>query len=144
MFLVFKNTSYSFLDCNEIVGSINKNKELFIIGWGEKMVLEALDKIREAEESIKKMRQTAEKEISTYEQNKAIEFKKKQEDSQDKVNGLLQKLETQKNEQLQREKDVLLSEAKEQDQEFKEKYEKNHESLIDYVIERVKKIYGGQ
>lgn len=108
------------------------------------MVLEALDKIRKAEASIKKMRQIAEKEISTYEQNKAIEFKKKQEDSQDKVNVSLQKLEKQKNEQLQREKDVLISEAKEQDQEFKEKYEKNHDSLIDYVIERVKKIYGGQ
>ncbi|WP_086313393.1 V/A-type H+/Na+-transporting ATPase subunit G/H [Enterococcus sp. 7F3_DIV0205] len=108
------------------------------------MVLEALDKIRDAEDNVEKMRQNAKDELNVYEQKKADDFKKKQEESQEKVKMLLRELETQKNEQLQKEKDILLSEAKIQNQDFREKYEKNKESIIDHVIERVKKIYGSQ
>lgn len=111
---------------------------------GRKLVLEALNKIREAEENVEKMRQTAKAEVSAYEQKKAEEFKQKKAESQEKITDLLQTVETQKNEQLQKQKDILLSDAAEQTQEFKEKYEKNKDSIIDYVIERVKKIYGSQ
>ncbi|MEI5992105.1 hypothetical protein [Enterococcus crotali] len=108
------------------------------------MVLEALDKIREAEINVETMRQTVKTELDLYEQKKAEEFKQKQMVSQEKITALLHELETQKNAELQKEKDILLSEAKEQNQDFREKYEKNQESIIDYVIERVKKIYGSQ
>ncbi|WP_207695910.1 V/A-type H+/Na+-transporting ATPase subunit G/H [Enterococcus sp. DIV0212c] len=108
------------------------------------MVLEALDKIRDAENSVEKMRQEAKEEIGAYEQKQAANFKKKQEQSQEKVKRLLHELERQKSEQLQKEKNILLSEAQEQNQEFEEKYKKNKESIIDHVIERVKKIYGSQ
>ncbi|ALS00434.1 hypothetical protein ATZ33_03315 [Enterococcus silesiacus] len=108
------------------------------------MVLEALDRIREAEADVERMRQTVKTELSLYEQKKAEKFKQKQVASQEKITVLLQELETQKNAELQKEKDILLSEAKEQNQDFREKYEKNKASIIDYVIERVKKIYGSQ
>ncbi|MGX7245266.1 hypothetical protein ACWOC1_10455 [Enterococcus quebecensis] len=108
------------------------------------MVLEALDKIRDAEEQVDQMRQTLKEELAMYEQKKATDLKKKQEVSQEKVTAVLQELETQKNEQLQKEKVVLLSEAKEQNLSFQEKYEKNKESIIDHVIEGVKTIYGSQ
>lgn len=106
------------------------------------MVLEALDRIREAEDKVNGMRQAVKKEIRLYELKKSDEFKKRQEESQIKVTALLHELETQKYEQLQKEKEILLSEAKEQNQEFRQKYEKNKESIIDHIIERVKKIYG--
>ena len=111
---------------------------------GEKMVLEALDRIREAEDKVEEMRHIAKEEIRSYEQIKSDDFKKKQEESQAKVTALLHEIEGQKKEELQKEKDSLLSEANEQNQNFKEKYEKNKESIIDHVIERVKKIYGSQ
>lgn len=108
------------------------------------MVLEALDKIREAEINVEAMRQTVKTELDLYEQKKAEEFKQKQVASQEKITGLLHELETKKNAELQKEKDILLSEAKEQNQDFREKYEQNQQPIIDYVIERVKKIYGSQ
>ncbi|WYJ85261.1 V/A-type H+/Na+-transporting ATPase subunit G/H [Enterococcus sp. 12C11_DIV0727] len=110
----------------------------------KKLVLEALDKIREAEAHVEKMRQATKAEISTYEQTQAEKFKQKQVESQEKVTELLQTIESQQNEQLEKQKTILLSEAKKQTQEFKEKYGKNKDSIIDYVIERVKKIYGSQ
>ncbi|WP_245558655.1 hypothetical protein [Enterococcus caccae] len=110
----------------------------------KKLVLKALDKIQEAEKCVEKMRQAAKVEMNKYEQQKAEAFKRKQADSQEKVTTLLQTLESQKNEQLQKQKDLLLSDAKEQNQIFKEKYEKNKNSIIDLVIERVKTIYGSQ
>lgn len=108
------------------------------------MVLQALDKIREAEDNVKIMRQDAKEEVDAYEQKKAGDFKKKQEKSQEKITVLLHALEIQKKEHLQKEKDILLSEVKEQNLDFREKYGKNKEAIIDYVIERVKKIYGSQ
>lgn len=110
----------------------------------KKMVLEALDRIREAEDQVKKMRQAVKEEINGYEQEKVEELKRKQEESQEKIKRLLHELEEQKNEQLQREKFILLNEAQEQNQNFREKYEKNKDSILDHVIERVKKIYGSQ
>ena len=110
----------------------------------KKMVLEALDKIREAEDQVEKMRQAAKEEIGVYEQKKAIEFKNRQKKSQEKAKSLLHELESKQNEQLQNEKAVLLLEAQKQNQDFREKYENNRESIIDHVIERVKKIYGSQ
>lgn len=108
------------------------------------MVLEALDKIREAEENVEKLRQSAKAEINSYEQKQAENFKQKQAASQAKVTALLETLDTQNSQQLEAEKEILLSEAKKQDQDFREKYEKNKEKIIDHVIERVKKIYGSQ
>ncbi|MBO0447135.1 V/A-type H+/Na+-transporting ATPase subunit G/H [Enterococcus sp. AZ170] len=108
------------------------------------MVLEALDKIREAEKDVEVMRQLVKEELTVYEQEKTDALKQKKEESQKKVTCLLQELETQKEQQLQKEKDLLLSEAKEQNQDFEKKYEKNKDSIIDYVIERVKEIYGSQ
>lgn len=108
------------------------------------MVLEALDKIREAEESVEIMRQALKHELTLYEQEKTETLKHKKEKSQKKIMSLLQELEAQNEHQLQKEKDLLLSEAQEQNQDFKEKYDKNKESIIDYVIERVKEIYGSQ
>ncbi|WP_430601806.1 V/A-type H+/Na+-transporting ATPase subunit G/H [Enterococcus sp. DIV0724b] len=108
------------------------------------MVLEALDRIREAEDQVKKMRQAVKEEINGYEQEKVEDLKRKQEESQEKIKRLLHELEEQKNEQLQREKVILLNEAQEQNQNFREKYKKNKDSILDHVIERVKKIYGSQ
>lgn len=111
---------------------------------GEKMVLEALDKIGEAEDRVTKMRQELKENLVSYEQEKAEIFKREQEESQAKVAKILRELEAQKEQQLQKEKVELLSEAKEQNKEFEEKYKKNKESIIDHVIERVKEIYGSQ
>ncbi|MBO0422247.1 hypothetical protein BCR22_03990 [Enterococcus plantarum] len=108
------------------------------------MVLEALDRIREAEDKVEKMRQVAKEELGKYEKKKSEEFQRRQEKSQAKVTALLHELETQQNEQLQKDKEILLSEAKEQNQNFRAKYEKNKEAIIDHVIERVKKVYGSQ
>ncbi|OJG68671.1 hypothetical protein RV09_GL000070 [Enterococcus moraviensis] len=109
-----------------------------------KMVLEALDKIREAEEAVEKKRQAIKKEIDSYEQEKNAVFQKRQQESQVKIAHLLHEIEEQKTEQLQKEKSLLISDAQKQNQDFREKYEKNKEVVIDHVIERVKNIYGSQ
>ncbi|GGC83813.1 hypothetical protein [Enterococcus wangshanyuanii] len=108
------------------------------------MVLEALERIQDAEKKVEEMRQTAQKEIMTYEQKKAQQFKQLQGESQEKVSKILQNQEMQLTEQLEQERILLLSEAKEQNQEFRNKYEQNKEAIVDHIIERVKKVYGSQ
>ncbi|MEI5992717.1 hypothetical protein [Candidatus Enterococcus mansonii] len=108
------------------------------------MVLEALDRIREAEEKVESMRQKTREELIAYEQKKSASLKKQQEDSQEKVTTFLHEFEMKRTDELQKEKEILLKDAKNQDQEFREKYQKNKETMIDHVIERVKEIYGSQ
>lgn len=108
------------------------------------MVLEALEHIQDAEKKVEEMRQTAQKEILMYEQEKAQKFKQLQDGSQEKVSKMLQDREMQLSEQLEQERVLLLSEAKEQDQEFRNKYEQKKDAIVDHIIERVKKVYGSQ
>jgi V/A-type H+-transporting ATPase subunit G/H len=108
------------------------------------MVLEALDSIRDAEEKVETMRQAVKKEIAAYEQQKSQQFKQMQAVSQENVATLLQELEAQHAEQLEKEKMLLLNDAKKQNQTFRNKYEQNKDAIVDHIIERVKKVYGSQ
>ncbi|MFD2305957.1 hypothetical protein [Enterococcus termitis] len=108
------------------------------------MVLEALDSIRDAEEKVEAMRQAVKKEITAYDQQKSQQFKQIQAASQENVATLLQELEAQHAEQLEKEKMLLLNDAKKQNQDFKNKYEQNKDAIVDHIIERVKQVYGSQ
>ncbi|MFD1899910.1 hypothetical protein GQR36_07295 [Enterococcus termitis] len=57
---------------------------------------------------------------------------------------MLQELEAQHAEQLEKEKMLLLNDAKKQNQDFKNKYEQNKDAIVDHIIERVKQVYGSQ
>lgn len=113
-------------------------------GGGDEMVLEALEQIRQAEEKVSELKRLSKDEIRQYEEQKMKEIKELQTASNQKVLALATELESSQTQQLEKERALLLQEATATEKRFQEKYQKNKEQMIDYIIERVKKVYGSQ
>lgn len=108
------------------------------------MVLEALEQIRKAEEKVGDLKGISKNEVRQYEEQKMKEIKELQAASNQKVVAISTDLENIQTEQLKKERELLVKEAEATEKRFQEKYQKNKNQMIDYITERVKKIYGSQ
>ena len=108
------------------------------------MVLEALEQIRKAEEKVSDLKRVSKDEVRQYEEQKMKEIKDLQAASNQKVVAILDDLENIQTEQLKKERELLLEEAEATEKRFQEKYQKNKAQMIEYITERVKKVYGSQ
>lgn len=106
------------------------------------MALEALEIVRQAEESVEQMKRDAKQEIDAYQAATDHKVQAARQKSQIKVTKLLTDFTEAQTAELQKEKDILTAEAKQIDQSFQQQYAAHQDEAIRYVVERVKKLYG--
>ncbi|MGX7350589.1 hypothetical protein [Enterococcus canis] len=107
------------------------------------MALEALETIHQAEQKIAAEKQQAKAEINDYQAEKDAAFHQAEAQSQALISRLLEEFRTSQTNELQTEKDELLADARQNEQLFQQQYEQNKTDAIEYIVERVKKLYGG-
>lgn len=108
------------------------------------MVLDVLDKIKQAENQIEQQRQLAQKECQEYEAQKQAQLVQLKTESAQEIEKLQGNYIALQAELLQQERQQLLEEAEQTATVLNERYEKNKEQVIDEIIERVKDVYGSQ
>lgn len=108
------------------------------------IVLEVLERIKQAEDALAAKRQHAQAEMQAYELAKQERLLQLKTASQEEIKRVLKKSQTLQAEILEQERQQLLAETETITQELQEQYEKNKAHVIEAVIERVKRIYGSQ
>jgi DNA anti-recombination protein RmuC len=122
----------------------NTTKRPGSLGEVATIVLEVLERIKQAEDALAAKRQHAQAEMQAYELAKQERLLQLKTASQEEIKRVLKKSQTLQAEILEQERQQLLAETETITQKLQEQYEKNKAHVIEAVIERVKRIYGSQ
>ncbi|MGX7162942.1 hypothetical protein [Enterococcus massiliensis] len=103
---------------------------------------EALERIRQAEIENEKKYQQAAAEIKRHQQQKEQELQELTAALKIARIQKVNQVETEEQQQLQNEKELLLADAKQKKAAYREQYEAKHEQIVGEILERVKTTYG--
>jgi V/A-type H+-transporting ATPase subunit G/H len=115
---------------------------LFLCRKEVNQLLEALEKIRQAEENNAQKAKKLQQELSEYATQKNKEIEALQAARRQQLTKLSEEKEQAEQQTLEAEKELLLKEAAEIRENLEKRYEQHQEQATNAIIERVKQLYG--